>query len=337
MALAVFVIRRLALAVLVLLGVSFGSFVFLAGKFDTICGPKQHTLAATLPWYWHWLKGVPSGHSLTTSACGWPPLWPNLLPSLERTSALLGLAMALVLVCGLALGLLAAHTAGSALDLGLRAFSYLAWAIPAFLLALCLQWLFGSLGTAHGFHPFVLHGWPGYCPDLKYNPFDRDPTGQAPPPIPCAPAPHGIALVGDVFRYLTLPAVSLAASFVGLHARHLRSSLLVTLGAPWTMTARAKGLSERRVLVRHALRASLATFLSAFLLDFGSIFGGALAVDWVFRMNGLGVLFVNEITAFGIDPYAVQLLLLVAAGFVLLSSLLAEVGVLWLDPRTRPA
>ncbi len=336
MALLYFLIRRILLAGLVLLGVSFGSFVFLAGKFETICGPKTHTLSATLPWYWRWLQGVPSRYSLTTSACGWPPLWTNLRPALERTSALLAFAMVLVLVFGLALGIVAAHTAGSALDVVLRAFSYLAWAVPAFLLALCVQWLFTWLGAAHGLHPFKLLGWPGFCPDPAHNPFDNDPTGNPPPTFDCPAAPHGLGYDVACLRYLTLPAVSLAVGFVGVHSRQLRSSLLVTLGAPYATTARAKGLSERRVLLRHALRVSLGTFVSAFLLDFGAIFGGALAVDWVFRMGGIGMLFINEVTASYVDPYAVQLLLLVAATFVVTSSLLAELGVIWLDPRTRP-
>jgi peptide/nickel transport system permease protein len=336
MPLLVFIVRRLVLALLVLLAVSFGTFVFFAGKFDSVCGPRRHTLAATLPFYWRWLRGLPSGRSLRASECGWPPLWPNLLPSLGRTGVLLGVTFVLVLSLALLLGLLAAHAAGSPLDLVLRGFSYLAWATPAFLLALCLQWLFTWLHDVHGVHVFTLKGWPGICPEpTGYNPFAGDPSGQM-PPIPCAPAPHGIRYAFAVLRSVALPAVALAVGFVGLHGRHLRSSLLVTLGAPYATTARAKGLRERRVVLRHALRASLATFTSALLLDLGAIFGGALAVDWVFQLHGVGTLFVHEVTAPFVDAFAVQLLLLVTATFVVLSSLLSELGVMWLDPRTRP-
>jgi peptide/nickel transport system permease protein len=143
-------------------------------------------------------------------------------------------------------------------------------------------------------------------------------------------------------RHLTLPALALALAFVGLHSRYLRSSLLVALHAPYTVTARAKGLPERAVVLRHALRNSLATFTSALLLDFGAIFGAALAIDFVFRLNGLGMLFLYEINtgvespaASAINPYAVVLLLSVTAGMVLLASFVSELVVAWLDPRAR--
>jgi peptide/nickel transport system permease protein len=163
-------------------------------------------------------------------------------------------------------------------------------------------------------------------------------SGQPPASLEtvCPAAPAGVHYVLACLRYLVLPATSLALGFVGLHARHLRSSLLATLQVPFATTARGKGLGEGRVLVRHALRASLATFTSALLLDFGALFGGALAVDWVFRMNGLGMLFANEISAPYVDAFAIQLLLIVSAAIVVGSSLLSELALIWLDPRARP-
>jgi peptide/nickel transport system permease protein len=113
----------------------------------------------------------------------------------------------------------------------------------------------------------------------------------------------------------------------------------VTLHAPYTTTARAKGLPERRVIFRHALRNSLATFVSALLLDFGAIFGAALAVDYVFKLDGVGTLFLYEISAFSetasVHFYSVPLLLMLTAALVVLTSITAEAAVTWLDPRTR--
>jgi ABC-type dipeptide/oligopeptide/nickel transport system permease component len=97
--------------------------------------------------------------------------------------------------------------------------------------------------------------------------------------LECDCAVHGFAYVGDVAKTPVLPSIALATSFIGLHARYIRSSLLTALDAPYTVTARAKGLSERRVVLRHALRTSLIAFVSALFLDFGSIFGAAVAVD----------------------------------------------------------
>jgi len=242
------------------------------------------------------------------------------------------MTLVLVLLLSLVFGVLAAARAGTWLDLGFRAFSYTAWAIPPFLLALVLQSVLIWLGSHASFHFFPVSGWPGAC---IYGTF-----GCAATP------PHGLHYAGEVLRFLLVPAIALSVAFVGVHSRYLRSSLLVALAAPYTTTARAKGLTERRLVLRHALRNSLGTFTSVLLLDFGAVVGAALAVDFVFRMNGLGLLFLSEIGGLGsqsgdgpkfLDPYAVQALLTAIAAIVAAASLLAELAVLWLDPRARPA
>src|SRR6185437_9524028 len=99
--------------------------------------------------------------------------------------------------------------------------------------------------------PFPIAGWPGTCPaGIGVN------SGHL---TPCPGAGSGARYVLNVLRSTALPALTLAAGFVGVHARYLRSALLETLARPFITTARAKGLPERDVLTRHALRASLAT------------------------------------------------------------------------------
>lgn len=139
----------------------------------------------------------------------------------------------------------------------------------------------------------------------------------------------------DVPYNLLVPSATLATSFIGLYARFVRSSLLVALAAPYTTTARAKGLPERLVVLRHALRNALATYVSILLLEFGSVFGAAMAVDWVFGLGGVGSLFLHTIGSQSIDPSAVQLIIVVTAALVLASSLLADLAVVWLDPRVQ--
>lgn len=316
-----FLVRRLGLAVLVLVGVSFGTFWFFARSFSRLYGQPVP------PLYWAWLKRVFTGG--LGHEPGRPPgaasLWKPLVPALGHTLALLAATLLLVLVVAGVLGTAAAVRRGSLLDVMLRAFSYLAWAAPAFLMALLLQAAFNWLGRS-GFHPFALSGWPGFCPV---------PGQPVPFPGPCAPAGSGLHYLVNLLRHLVVPAVALAIGFVGLHSRYLRSSLVLALSEPYATTARAKGLPERRVVLRHALRNSLVTFTSALLLDFGAIFGAALAVDWVFHMNGLGTLFIAEVATPTLDPYAVQLLLMTAALLTVLSSLLAELAVPLLDPRAR--
>ena len=243
------------------------------------------------------------------------------------------MTLVMVLVLSLLFGVLAAARAGSGLDLAFRGFSYAAWAIPPFLLALVLQSVLIWLHTHAGFDVLPRRAAGRARAGRRSS---RARRRSRSPSTTSAP----------VVRFLVVPSLALAVAFVGLHSRYLRSALLVALAAPYTTTARAKGLSERRVVLRHALRNSLGTFTSVLLLDFGAVLGAALAVDFVFRMEGVGLLFLGEIGATGsqsgdgpkfLDPYAVQALLSVIAVMVAASSLLAELAVLWLDPRARPA
>jgi peptide/nickel transport system permease protein len=337
---AAFLGRRVLLAAAVLLTVSFGTFALMATKFSTQCPgqfstntrfpPLASTAGQAATLYWRWLKSVPSGRGLS-DVCGGviaQPLW----LAFGHTAALLAATGLLVVVASLLLGTLAAARAGSALDGLLRAFSYAAWAVPSFVLALMLQSVLHWAGWRFGVHTFAQSGWPGYCPN-QFNFLNS---------ADCPSAGSGVHYVVGVLRHITVPAVALALAFVGLHSRYLRSSLLVSLQAPFTTTAYAKGLSERRVVLRHALRNSLATFTSVLLLDFGALFGAAMAVDWVFHLNGLGTLLVTEIAGVGsgdgpryLDAYAIQTLLTLSATLVLASSVLAELAVVWLDPRAR--
>ena len=287
---------------------------------------------SVLAYYWAWVKGIPKGSSLHAFLHGSPfdlTFSPSVLTALGHSAVLLGGAGVLVVVFSILLGAAAARRRGRPVDFVLRGVSYLAWAIPAFLLAFLVDLAVNALGSAHGLGPFPVAGWPGSCPaGIGIN------RGTI---SPCPGAGSGLRYVLNVARYATLPVLTLAVGFVGLHGRHLRAALLDALDAPYVTTARAKGLPERTVVLRHALRASLGAFVSALLGDFGAVFGAALAVDYVFQLGGLGSLFVHEFNpnngAFNL--YSLQVLVLVTAVLVLFSSLAAELAVERLDPRLR--
>jgi peptide/nickel transport system permease protein len=316
--------RRLLLMLLVLAAATFVTFVFF----------WQHDLPLkgqpVLPAYWRWVEGLFTGRSyqglfIPTS------LWDAYFKqALGHTAALLLVAGLFTVPASLLFAWVAARRRDGFLDVFLRASSYAAWAIPAFLLSLLLALAATSLGSDRGLGPFPVAGWPGICiPGFGLN------SGTL---FGCPPAGSGFAYVWNVFRYLTIPGIALAAGFLGLHARHLRAGVLETMDQPYITTARAKGLSEERILVRHVLRIALAAFISGLLADIGAIFGAALAVDVVFRLNGLGTLLISmfPINSYSpIDVYAVQLLLLITGGFVLLSGALADTFVAALDPRLR--
>lgn len=319
-----FFVRRLMLGVVVLAAFSPTSFWL----FSRLQRPTSVPITTQ---YWTWLKGIPSGRSLHSLLHGYPffPHQPEaILRSLWHTTALLTVSMLLVVSFSLALGTAAARSRGSVLDLLLRGVSYLAWAVPAFLLGLVVQQLISAAGSSRGIGPFPVAGWPGICPaSIGLN------GGTI---TPCPAAGSGVHYVLNVLRYVTLPALTLAVGFVGLHARHLRAGLLDALDAPYITTARAKGLPERTVVLRHALRASLSTFAGALFADFGAVFGASLAVDWVFQLHGLGTNFIEQFNPFGqFNLDSMEALLLVTAVLVIASSLLSELAVEWLDPRVR--
>lgn len=328
-----FVVQRVVFGLLALCGLSLASFCFFASQ------DAQLKARPVLPEYWRWLSGIASGRSLAPLVERGPTRLNSqpttILDAVGHTGTLLGVGFVLVVVGSVALALAAAFGRDSLLDVALRATSYLAWGVPAFLLALIVQKVVDSVGGSLGVGPFPLAGWPGSCPaGLGVN-FANFGSLQK-----CPPAGSGLGYLVNVLRYVTLPAATLAVGFVGLHGRYLRSALLETLGRPFVTTARAKGLSERQVILRHALRASLVTFVGVLLADFGAVFGAAMAVDWVFELNGLGTVLVSEFGGTSgagmIDTYSIQLVLLITGALVIASSFLGEIAVAALDPRARP-
>ena len=336
-----FVLRRALLGLAVVLVVSYGSFVLMATRFSSTCvgqytpfglfPPLAGNVTQATRLYGDWLKGIPSGRSFG-ALCNGESAGAQVWPAFVHTFVLLGATGLLVVAFATAFGVLGAVNAGRPADALLRGFSYAAWGVPPFVLALVLQTFVLWLGNHHGFRAFFPSGWPGSCIDSGGFVYTCEPTGST---------PHHLVLV---VRHLVAPTVALSVAFIGLHSRYLRSALLVALAAPYTTTARAKGLRERAVVLRHALRNSLATFSSALLLDFGAIFGAAMAVDWVFKLNGLGTLFISELAGVGagdtpryINPYAVETLLATAALLVVVASFAAEVAVRAFDPRQRTA
>lgn len=322
---AAFVVRRFALAFAVLAVLSCASFCF----FAWLSG-----MPSILTLYGKWVTGLWGGSTFHSFAQRSTPrnftqTGVTIIAAFGHTVVLLALSIVLVVVLSIGVAVVAASRRGSLLDLTLRAFSYLAWAVPGFMLALLVQLLVNHIGGARGIGPFPLAGWPGNCPaGIGIN------SGHL---TPCPATGSGVRYVLNVLRYTTLPAATLAVGFVGLHARYIRSALLETLGLPFVTTARAKGLPERTVLLRHALRASLVTFVGALLSDFGAILGGALAIDWVFQLNGLCTVFISEfpVDSGGVDPYSLVPVLLLTALLVTVSTTIADLVIYRLDPRIR--
>lgn len=319
-----FLLRRLIIGLFAMFVALSLSFFYFASKFFPLRG------TSTWHAYWVWLRGIPTGHSLLHGL-----LYPHMLPmvgaAFGRTMLLLALSLVIVVVIAVPVGCISAATNGSALDFVLRIGTYVAWAVPGFVVAIVLQDGFGRIPGGWGVGWFPPVGWAGNCPNGQ---------GVDQHNFQCPAAGHGLMHVGQVLYHLTLPALALALAFVGMNARYLRAALVDALDAPHVTVARAKGLTERTLVLQHGLRNAFVTFVPALISGLGLVFGAALVVDYIFQLGGVGTLFINllQYTTEGIvavDTYALQFLLLLGAAVLLASSVLSEAVVALLDPRMR--
>jgi len=151
------------------------------------------------------------------------------------------------------------------------------------------------------------------------------------------PTSNYVALTKDPwgwFQHLLMPWLALSVLFIGIYARVLRSNMLDTINEDYVRTARAKGISERRVLIRHVLRNSLIPIVSLWGLDFASVIGGgAILTESVFNLHGVGQYAADSIGQLDVPP--VLVITMFGAFFVVLLSALVDIVYAALNPRIR--
>ncbi|HLJ59615.1 MAG TPA: ABC transporter permease [bacterium] len=261
----------------------------------------RHQLGEDRPiWeqYAVWLGGLASGH-LGDSMHYHAPIAQLVAERLPVTLSLAAAAMVVTVAVALPLGLFAAARAWSPFDLGVLAATQAGLAVPNFWVGILLLLVFSV-----AFKWFPLQGY--------------------------APLSAG---VGAWASHLTLPAVTLGAARAAQLMRFVRGSMVEELGRDYVRTARGKGLSERAVLVVHVLRNALIPVLTIAGLQFGFLLGGAIVVEQVFGLPGMGQLVLQGI--FSRDLPVVQGAVVVLA--VLVSALNVVVDLLYhlIDPRVR--
>jgi peptide/nickel transport system permease protein len=133
--------------------------------------------------------------------------------------------------------------------------------------------------------------------------------------------------------HLILPWVTLAILYAGFYSRVLRSSMLDVMSEDYVRTARAKGLSERRVMRRHVMRNSLIPIVTLFGLDFGALLGGAILIEAIFSLDGIGQYTFEALQNGDLPP--ILAVVLFGAFFVVLFNALVDIAYAYLDPRIR--
>ena len=150
------------------------------------------------------------------------------------------------------------------------------------------------------------------------------------------PSSEYVELAADPLEWashLILPWITLAILYVGFYSRVLRSSMLGVMNEDYVRTARAKGLSERRVMGRHVMRNSLIPILTLFGLDFGALLGGSILIENIFSLEGIGQYAYESLQSFDLPP--IMAIVLYGAFFVVLFNTLVDIAYAWLDPRIR--
>jgi len=247
----------------------------------------------------HWLGGVVQG-DFGESLRMQRPVGPVLAGRLVNSLVLAGTAFALVAVGGLALGLVTALNEGSRLDRVLSAVAAIGTSLPEFVTGTLLILLFAG-------------GLFSVLPPSGYEGFR--------------------AGAFDAVLHLVLPACALAVILTAYVGRVTRTSVIDALRSDYVRTARLKGLSERRVVIRHVLPNALVPAVTVLFMNLGWMFGGIVVVEEIFVFPGIG-----RLMLFGIaerDWPVIQACAIVIASVYVLGNLVGDLVVLALDPRLR--
>ncbi len=248
--------------------------------------------------YFDWVNGLLHGN-LGTSILRKQPVTVQIYQSLPVTGYVCSVAFIIAILIGIPLGIITAVRRGKWIDTLLTTFAYIGIAMPLFWLGLILMYVFGV--------------WLKWLPVMGYtSPFTNFWMST---------------------KQLIMPVICLAFGQIAITARQTRSSLLEVMRQDYIRTAWSKGLRERAVVWRHALKNSLIPIVTLVGLGIPMIIGGNVLVETVFNLPGIGVLMTNAV--FNSDYPYIQGIVLIISVVVLVTNLLVEMTYGWLDPRIR--
>jgi peptide/nickel transport system permease protein len=245
-------------------------------------------------------------HKLGNSLITFQPVWPDITRTIGHTAQVVIIAELIALALGVAVGIFSAVRQYSIFDYFFTSASFLGYAMPTFWLALLLQILFVDIYLHWHVRIFYTSG--------------LNNLGQG-------------AWSLDRMQHIALPVITLTTISFALYSRYMRASMLDVINTDYVRTARAKGLSEWHVIMRHVFRNALIPLTTVTALNFGAVLGGAIITETVFSLDGIGYYFYQKLGQ--LDVYAVMAYLIVTSTIIIVFNLIADIIYGYLDPRIR--
>jgi ABC-type dipeptide/oligopeptide/nickel transport system permease component len=327
-----FAARRLLIAIPLLIAASFLSFALTTAMGDPLADwklerPRDPAEVAAqyqrigydrpvVARYLDWASGFVTGDWKTTvtPGNGTVEVRTEIGRALGVTLRLVLVAEIVALLIGMAIGVLGAVRQYSPFDYAATGVAFVMFSMPLFCIAVILK--YAGIELNNRLEDAGLRRWI----------------------VTAGPPPGGFSggLGSQLFQYtgvFLLPVLCLVSIQFALYSRFQRASMLDVLGADYVRTARAKGLTPSRVVIRHALRNGLIPVVTVFALNMGQVIGGAVITETVFGWRGMGFLIVDAITKK--EPWMVQGWMMVTAVVIIAFNLLADLVYAYLDPRIR--
>jgi peptide/nickel transport system permease protein len=319
-----YVIRRLLYSAVVLVVASFLVFTFVAVSGDPLAPlrlnprisqqsvqnikDRKHLDDSVPVRYLYWVRDAVT-NQFGTTLLGDRPILPDLWRVMKHTLQLVIVAELLAILIAVGIGVYSALRQYSVFDYTATTFSFIGLAMPVFWLALMLQ-----VGVVY------VKDWTGYniFPIASLSSIDPG---------------SGIHFWIDRAHHLVLPVIVLMVASIATYSRFMRASMLEVVNSDYVRTARAKGLTEQKVTMKHAFRNALIPLVTLVALNFGALLGGAIATETVFSLDGMGLYFVTALGAN--DPYPIMAWLMITATMIIIFNLLADIAYGYLDPRVR--
>jgi peptide/nickel transport system permease protein len=316
-----YILRRLLYSIPVLFAASFLTFAMVSATGDPLgtlrmtpqiseqsldlITERKHLDEPIPVRYFYWLEEAVT-EKFGSTIIGERPIWDDLGRVIGNTLQLVIAAELIAILLAIFIGVYSAVRQYSVFDYSATTFSFLGLSTPVFWLALMLQVLVVNIFLAYDIRIFYVSNLSSVDPDN---------------------------FLLDRMQHLALPVIVLAVASIAQYSRFMRASMLEVINSDYVRTARAKGLPERTVIMKHAFRNALVPLTTVIALNFGSLLGGVIIVETIFSLDGMGLFFIKALN--DADPYPIMAWLAITSVTIVLFNLIADIAYGFLDPRVR--